>query len=99
MEHCKKDKNGEGTAVIEATKQLIEATARTTQPAANPAIQLKAVTKHFGDGNLRVTAIREMSLVINKRDFAILVGPSGSGKSTLLNIIAGLEVATEGEIL
>lgn len=91
--------NGEGTAVMEATKQLIETTTRAEQPAAIPAIQLKGVTKNFGDGNLRVTAIQEISLVINKRDFAILVGPSGSGKSTLLNIIAGLEVATEGEIL
>ena len=85
--------------MIEATKQLSEATIRIEQAAAIPAIQLKGVTKHFGDGNLRVTAIQEISLVINKREFAILVGPSGSGKSTLLNIIAGLEVATDGEIL
>jgi putative ABC transport system ATP-binding protein len=85
--------------VIEATKQLIEAGTRTDQPAVIPAIQLKGVTKHFGDGNLRVTAIQDISLVINQGDFAILVGPSGSGKSTLLNVIAGLEVATEGEIL
>jgi putative ABC transport system ATP-binding protein len=85
--------------VIQATKQLIEVTTRKEHLAAIPAIQLKGVTKHFGEGNLRVTAIREIALVVNKGDFAILVGPSGSGKSTLLNIIAGLEVATEGEIL
>ena len=85
--------------MIQATKQLIEVTTRKEHLAAIPAIQLKGVTKHFGEGNLRVTAIREIALVVNKGDFAILVGPSGSGKSTLLNIIAGLEVATEGEIL
>jgi putative ABC transport system ATP-binding protein len=85
--------------MIEAAKPLIEAPDRTEQPAGAAAIQLRRVTKHFGEGNLRVTAIREISLVINNGDFAILVGPSGSGKSTLLNIIAGLEVASDGEVL
>lgn len=84
--------------MAEATKQLIEIPSRTEKPAI-PAIQLKCVTKYFGEGNLRVTAIREISLAIDKGDFAILVGPSGSGKSTLLNIIAGLEVTSDGEIL
>lgn len=84
--------------MAEATKQLIEIPSR-TEKSGIPAIQLKRVTKYFGEGSLRVTAIREISLAINKGDFAILVGPSGSGKSTLLNIIAGLEVASDGEIL
>lgn len=49
--------------------------------------------------NLTVDALKNINLDIDKNDFICIVGPSGCGKSTLLRIIAGLESASEGEIL
>lgn len=45
-----------------------------------------------------VTAVKNIDLVIEDREFMVLVGPSGCGKSTVLRMIAGLEEITEGEI-
>ncbi|UCF64240.1 MAG: sn-glycerol-3-phosphate ABC transporter ATP-binding protein UgpC [bacterium] len=59
-------------------------------------VQLKQVTKIY-DG--KVTAIRNADLMIEDREFVVLVGPSGCGKSTLLRMIAGLEEISSGEIL
>jgi len=46
----------------------------------------------------KVTAISDANLVINDKEFVVLVGPSGCGKSTLLRMIAGLEDITKGNI-
>jgi putative ABC transport system ATP-binding protein len=62
-------------------------------------IELRNITKHFGEGDLRVVAVDDVSLRIEAGDFAVMVGPSGSGKTTLLNIIAGLERPSAGEVL
>jgi multiple sugar transport system ATP-binding protein len=59
-------------------------------------IQLKDVTKRYGDGT---EAVKKMNLEIRDGEFMILVGPSGCGKSTALRMIAGLEDITEGELL
>ncbi len=45
-----------------------------------------------------VAAVRELSLVIEDREFMVLLGPSGCGKSTTLRLIAGLEDPTSGHI-
>src|SRR5579863_7578447 len=52
------------------------------------------VTKVFGD----VVAVDDVTLGCEEGEFLVLLGPSGSGKTTLLRLIAGLEVATAGEI-
>jgi multiple sugar transport system ATP-binding protein len=59
-------------------------------------IQLKDVTKRYGDGT---EAVKEMNLDIQDGEFVILVGPSGCGKSTALRMIAGLEDISDGELL
>ncbi|HNR67080.1 MAG TPA: sn-glycerol-3-phosphate ABC transporter ATP-binding protein UgpC [bacterium] len=59
-------------------------------------VELKNVTKVYDN---QVVAVKEASLEIKDREFAVLVGPSGCGKSTLLRMIAGLEEISEGEIL
>jgi len=43
-------------------------------------------------------ALRDVDLAIGAQEFVALIGPSGCGKSTLLAVIAGLEVATGGEV-
>ena len=59
-------------------------------------IQLKDVTKRYGDGT---EAVKRMNLDIQDGEFMILVGPSGCGKSTLLRMIVGLEDITSGDMI
>ena len=58
-------------------------------------VVLNKVSKVF-PGN--VQAVHKMDLIIEDKEFLVLVGPSGCGKSTTLRMIAGLEDVTEGEI-
>ncbi|MEY4008024.1 MAG: hypothetical protein RLZZ467_1076 [Gemmatimonadota bacterium] len=57
-------------------------------------VVLDHVTKRFGD----VTAVDDLCLEVEDREFLVLLGPSGCGKSTALRMIAGLESLTEGRI-
>ncbi len=58
-------------------------------------ITLKNIFKTYPDG---FTAVNNLSLKIEDREFVVLVGPSGCGKSTTLRMIAGLEEISSGEI-
>lgn len=53
------------------------------------------VTKRFGD----VTAVNDLAIQIEDKEFLVLVGPSGCGKTTALRCLAGLEDITQGQIL
>lgn len=61
-------------------------------------LEIKNITKTFGDGEAKVTALDGVSFTIDKGDYAAIMGPSGSGKSTLLNVLGGLDNLTSGEI-
>jgi putative ABC transport system ATP-binding protein len=50
-------------------------------------VRLDRISKHFGEGETRVDALREVSIEIYPRQVVALLGPSGSGKTTLLNVI------------
>src|SRR6266567_351827 len=52
-----------------------------------------------GDKGADITAVNDVSLEIQDREFVVLVGPSGCGKSTTLRMIAGLEEISKGDIL
>lgn len=58
-----------------------------TKPA-DALVEIRRISKHFGEGEARVDALRDVTLTINAREVVGLLGPSGSGKSTLLNAIA-----------
>ncbi|HJW30573.1 MAG TPA: sn-glycerol-3-phosphate ABC transporter ATP-binding protein UgpC [Saprospiraceae bacterium] len=57
-------------------------------------VLVKNLTKHYGT----VTAVSDVTLDIQDKEFVVLVGPSGCGKSTTLRMIAGLESITSGEL-
>ncbi|MDP4032162.1 MAG: sn-glycerol-3-phosphate ABC transporter ATP-binding protein UgpC [Pseudorhodobacter sp.] len=58
-------------------------------------LDLKNISKSFGAAQV----LHAIDLAIRDKEFVVFVGPSGCGKSTLLRIIAGLEVASSGQIL
>ena len=58
-------------------------------------VELRELSKAFGV----VDVIHSVDLAVNDGEFVALVGPSGCGKSTLLRMIAGLEDATDGDVL
>src|SRR5512146_2795139 len=58
-------------------------------------VTFKNVYKKFGD----VTAVNNMNIAVDDKEFLVLVGPSGCGKTTALRCLAGLEEISEGEIL
>jgi iron(III) transport system ATP-binding protein len=60
-----------------------------------PAVEFRAVTKRYGN----VTAVQTVSFSIARGTLVTLLGPSGCGKTTILRLIAGLEQASEGQIL
>ncbi|MGB2869302.1 MAG: ABC transporter ATP-binding protein [Bacteroidota bacterium] len=62
-------------------------------------IQLRKVTKTYNAAGVPVTALKGLSLTIERQAFVSFIGPSGSGKSTLLNLIGALDKPTDGKVI
>lgn len=58
-------------------------------------ISLQNITKQFGD----FTAVNKLNLEIANGEFMALLGPSGCGKTTTMNMVAGIESASNGQLL
>ncbi|MBO6054791.1 MAG: ATP-binding cassette domain-containing protein, partial [Oscillospiraceae bacterium] len=58
-------------------------------------VLLKGLKKIYDN---KVTAVHDVNLEIEDKEFIVLVGPSGCGKSTTLRMVAGLEEISEGEL-
>ena len=56
------------------------------------------LTKIFGEGETRVTALNSISVRFTRGTFTAIMGPSGSGKSTLMHCLAGLDRITSGQV-
>ena len=64
-----------------------------------PVIDLRGVTKTYGEGETAVHAVAGVSLQVERGDYVAIMGASGSGKSTLMNIIGCLDAPTSGRYL
>ena len=62
-------------------------------------LELRDVSKVYGDGPAEVLALRGVSLAVDEGELVAVMGPSGSGKSTLLTIAGTLEEPTTGEVV
>jgi multiple sugar transport system ATP-binding protein len=61
------------------------------------AVEVRGLRKHYRGGDIR--AVDGVDISTSDGEYVVLLGPSGCGKTTLLRTIAGLEEATEGEVL
>ena len=61
-------------------------------------IEAKELSKVYGSGENRITALDHADLKIAQGDFLSIMGPSGSGKSTLLHLLSGLDAPTSGSL-
>ncbi|MFD0312837.1 ABC transporter ATP-binding protein [Streptomyces flavalbus] len=62
------------------------------------AVRLTQVTKEYGRGPAKVTALDDVSIGVAAGSFTAVMGPSGSGKSTFLHCAAGLDRPTSGTV-
>lgn len=63
-----------------------------------PILRVRQVSKHFGQGEQRLTILHDIDFEIQTGATVSIVGPSGSGKTTLLGLCAGLDQASSGQI-
>ena len=61
-------------------------------------IKTQNLTKTYGKGEGKVTALAGVDITIKDGEMVAIIGKSGSGKSTLLNLLGGLDKATEGKV-
>ena len=62
-------------------------------------LELKDIRKEYSAGDLKVEALKGISLQFRKSEFVSILGPSGCGKTTMLNLIGGLDKYTDGDLI
>lgn len=61
-------------------------------------LRVEKLTKIYGKGDTKVTALDNISFKVNKGEFVAITGSSGSGKSTLLHLIGGVDRPSFGKV-
>ncbi|WP_113074769.1 ABC transporter ATP-binding protein [Petrotoga sp. 9PW.55.5.1] len=64
----------------------------------SPLIKAIELYKFYNDKRIKVEALKNVNVTINKSEFIAILGPSGSGKTTLLNCLSAIDKPTKGEI-
>lgn len=62
-------------------------------------LEVKELTKKYGQGESEVVALDHVSFSVEKGEFVAIIGASGSGKSTLMNMIGGIDNPTSGSVI
>lgn len=62
-------------------------------------LEVKNLSKVYGNNENKVIALNNVSFSVNKGEFIAIIGSSGSGKSTLLHLIGGVDKPTDGEVI
>lgn len=62
-------------------------------------IKVENVSKDYKMGDISVNALQDASFEVFEGEFIVILGPSGSGKSTLLNILGGMDLPSEGQVI
>ncbi len=63
-----------------------------------PLVRVQGISKHFGEGETRVDALKDVTLDVHAGEVVALLGPSGSGKTTLLNVIGCILDPSSGSL-
>lgn len=62
-------------------------------------IEMRHCFKRYASGESEIIANNDVSFEIEKGELVIILGASGSGKSTILNILGGMDIVSEGEVI
>ena len=62
-------------------------------------IDCRSLGFSYGDGNSKTSVLKNLDIRVKPNEKIAIIGQSGCGKSTLLNLLAGLDMPSEGEVL
>ena len=79
--------------------QWVRILLRKTRRNAMAVLEVKELTKKYGEGESEVIALDHVSFSVERGEFVAIIGASGSGKSTLMNMIGGIDYPTSGSII
>ena len=79
--------------------QKVRILLRKTRRNAMAVLEVKELTKKYGEGESEVIALDHVSFSVERGEFVAIIGASGSGKSTLMNMIGGIDHPTSGSVI